>query len=280
MEKEQVIWSFFGKKLISFKKLKNGELIGTGFFNPILEKLRLIPMIILQSRFFRNYNLGRWNGKKVANTFAPPLLSLPQLRSLKALIKSHLFLPRSPIAMTFAVTYRCQCKCVHCSAGKHHRKHVQELTTKEAKKLLDDSQKMGVSVIAFTGGEPLLREDIFELISYIDKRKAVPIMFTNGLLLTEENVEKLAKSGLFSLFVSIDSPIPEEHNQLRGMPGLFEVAVKGLERTKLKGIFVGLSSYATRSATKRGMYKRIHGLATNLGAQNVILFDGVPQEIF
>ncbi|MFX0211534.1 MAG: radical SAM/SPASM domain-containing protein [Candidatus Hodarchaeota archaeon] len=276
MEREQIYWKLFGRKLISFKKLENGEIIGTGILNPIFEKLRLIPMLFLQAKFFRSYNLGRWNGRIVANTFAPPLGSLPQLRALKGLIKSHIFLPRSPIAMTFAVTYRCQCKCVHCSAGKHFRNDAQELNTEEAKKLIYDSQKLGVSIIAFTGGEPLLREDLYELISCIDKRKAIPIMFTNGILLTDENVRKLVKAGLFSLFVSIDSPIPEEHNRLRGMPGLFETAIKGLQRMKSKGVFVGFSSYATRSATEKGMYKKLHKLARELGIQNVILFDGVP----
>jgi len=178
--------------------------------------------------------------------------------------------------MTFAVTYNCQCKCVHCSAGKHLRNDAEELTTEEAKKLIDDSQKLGVSIIAFTGGEPLLREDLFELISYVNQRKALPIMFTNGQFLTDENVDKLANAGLYSLFVSLDSPFPEEHDSLRRMPGIFESAVRGLKRMKSKGVFVGISSYAIRSATEKGMYKKMHRLGQELGVHNIILFDGVP----
>ena len=277
MEKEQIFLKIFNTKLISFKKLEDGNIIGTGILNPILEKLRLFTMLYLQAGFYRNYNtLGRWKGKLVANTFAPPVGSRPQLRAFKGLIKSHILGHPSPLAMTFAVTYRCMCKCVHYSAGKHFKEDAQELSTNEAKKLIDDSQKLGVTIIAFTGGEPLMREDIFELISYVNKKKAMPIMFTNGLLLTDENVEKLVNAGLYSIFVSIDSPIPEEHDNLRGIPGLFNTAMRGIQRLKSKGVFVGLSSYATRSATEKGMYKKLHELAKDIGVHNVILFDGVP----
>ena len=277
MEKEQIYLKIFNTKLISFKKLEDGKIIGTGILNPILEKLRLFVMLYLQAGFYRNYNtLGRWKGKMVANTFAPPVGSRPQLRAFKGLIKSHLLARPSPLAMTFAVTYRCMAKCVHCSAGKHFKAGEKELSTEEAKKLIDDSQKLGVTIIAFTGGEPLIREDLFELISYVNQKKAMPIMFTNGLLLTDENVQKLVDAGLYSIFVSIDSPFPKEHNNLRGVPGIFEAAISGIQKLKSKGVLVGLSSYATKSATEKGMYKKLHELAIELKIHNVILFDGVP----
>jgi len=277
MVRERVFLKFLGKKLLSFKKLDTGEVIGTGLLNPIFDKLRFIIMILIQIQFYRQYtDLGQWRGKKVANTFAPPVGSHPMLRVLKASIMTRIFRHTFPVAMTFAVTYKCQCNCRHCSAGRHLRNDLPDLSTKEAKALIDQSQNLGVSIIAFTGGEPLLRDDIYELISYVDKRKAIPILFTNGLLLSEENIEKLVNAGLYSLFVSIDSPIPEEHDQLRGMAGLFESAILGIKRMQSKGGFVGISSYATRSATQKGMYKKLYSLAKELGVENLILFDGVP----
>lgn len=277
LERERVLLKLFGRKLISFKKFKTGEIIGTGLFNPILKRLGFFTMLIVQARFFMRYkNLGNWNGKRVANTFAPPLGSGPMYRLFLNAIKGRIFRNPLPIAVTFAVSYKCQCNCVHCSAGKHLKSGMKELSTVEAKRVIDESQNLGVSIIAFTGGEPLLRDDIFELISYVDKKKTVPILFTNGQYLTDENVEKLADSGLYSLFVSIDSPIAEEHDNLRKMPGLFESAIAGIKRVKSKGIFVGLSSYATRSGTNAGMYKKIYSLAKELGLHNVMLFDGVP----
>ncbi|MFX1495631.1 MAG: radical SAM/SPASM domain-containing protein [Promethearchaeota archaeon] len=275
-EREQIFWKFLGRKMISYKRLKNGQVIGTGILNPLLDRLSILVMIFFQSNFYKNVAVGRWKGRLVSNTFAPPIGSGPMLRALKGLIKNFLMGFSMPIALTFAVTYRCQCKCVHCSAADHIRKDIKELTTKEAKKLIDDAQKLGVTIIAFTGGEPLLREDIYELIAHVNQKKAMPIMFTNGLCLTDENVEKLADAGLYSLFVSIDSPNPEEHDKLRRMPGLFNTAVAGLKKAKSKGMLVSLSSYANRSNTERGNYKKLHEFGQKIGAQNLILFDGVP----
>jgi MoaA/NifB/PqqE/SkfB family radical SAM enzyme len=276
VEKETVYWKPFGLKLVSFKTLDDGQIIGTGLLNPIIKKLGFFTMLFLQSNFYKQYDLGRWNGKRVTNPFAPPVGSRPQFRALKGLIKSHLFGKTFPVALTFAVTYKCQCNCVHCSADNHLRKGVQELSTEEAKKLIDDSLDLGVTILAFTGGEPLLRDDIFELISYVDKDKAMPILFTNGLLLTDENVEKLADAGLYTLFVSLDSPNPGEHDRLRGKPGLFDAAVEGLKKMKSKGVFVSLSSYASRENTRNGVYKKMYKLAQDLGVHNLLLFDNVP----
>lgn len=280
MEKEHIFLKLFGQKLISYKKLINGQIAGTGLLNPLLDRLRiyrLLFMILLQANFYKNYEtIGRWEGKMVANTFAPPVGSRPMIRALKGLIKSQLMPYPFPVAMTFAVTYNCQCKCVHCSAGRHFQKNRKELSTDEAKKLIDDAQKLGVTIIAFTGGEPLLREDLFELIAHVNQKKAMPVMFTNGQYLTDENIDKLAEAGLYSLFLSIDSPDAQVHNKLRGMPGLFETAIEGLKKVKAKGIFANFSSYATRSGTEAGVYKKIYELASNLGLHNIIYFDCVP----
>ena len=276
-EDEKIILQLFGLKLVSFKRGEHGEILGSGLLNPLLDKLSLFTMLILQGKFYSRYkNLGRYKGKRVANSFAPPVGSRPQFRALKGLIKTHLFGKPSPIAMTFALTYKCQCRCVHCSAANHLRTDVPELTTEEAKKLIDDSLDMGVTIIAFTGGEPLLRKDIFELIAHVDQKKAMPIMFTNGQFLTDINVDKLAEAGLYSLFVSLDSTDPEEHDSLRESPGLFKQAVDGLLKMKARGVLVSLSSYASRTGTKRGDYKNIYTLAKELGLHNVILFDSVP----
>ncbi|MFX1496306.1 MAG: radical SAM/SPASM domain-containing protein [Promethearchaeota archaeon] len=276
MVRERIFWQLFGKRLVSYKELENGEIVGTGFLNPIIDRFRLIIMLIFQTNYYKNYNLGQWRGKRVANTFSPPIGSRAMFRAIKNVIRGKILRHARPIAMTFAVTYKCQCNCVHCSAGKFQKVNIPELSTEEAKRVIEESQKLGVSIIAFTGGEPLLRKDIFELISHVNQKKTVPILFTNGLLLTQENVDKLSKAGLYSLFVSIDSPVPDEHNKLRGMIGLFETAIEGIKRAKEIGIFVGFSSYATQSSTKAGKYKEIHELAKKLGLHNVMLFDGVP----
>jgi len=277
VEEEKILWKPLGLKLISFKKLDEGEIVGSGFLNPVLDRLSLFTMLYFQTKFYKQYSdLARWKGKMVSNTFAPPVGTRMQFRALKALVKTHLLRSAHPVVMTFAVTYRCQCRCPHCSASRHSLPGVEELSTEEAKRLIDESLDLGISVIAFTGGEPLLREDIFELISYVDKGKAIAHLFTNGLLLTDENVEKLADAGLYSLFLSLDSPYAAEHDRMRGIPGLFEKGVEGLQKLKERGVFIALSSYATRSGTEKGMYKEMYELGRRLGVQNLVLFDNVP----
>ena len=277
MPKEKVFWSLFGRKLLSYRITTEGGLAGTGLLNPLVDRFKFALLLVLEAGFYRKYaDLGRWHGKRVANPFAPPVGSRPQFRALASLMKKELLGKPSPIAMTFAVTYDCPCHCVHCSAGHHYRAGQFPLSTAEAKRVIDESQELGVTVIAFTGGEPLLRRDIHELVAHVDQRKAMPIMFTNGLLLSDENADRLAAAGLYTLFVSIDSPVAEEHDRLRGMPGLFDTAVAGLKRMKQRGVFVGISSYATRSGTEKGTYRRIYALAQELGVHDVILFDTVP----
>jgi len=277
MQSEVIYWKFLGKKLLAYRINKDGTIDGTGLLNPLLDKFKIFMMMYLQAGFYKKYkNLGEWHGHRVANPFAPPVGSKPQFRALKGLIRKELFKKPTPVAMTFAVTYRCQLRCIHCSAARHFRTDVKELSTEEAKRLIDESEDLGVTVIAFTGGEPLLREDIFELIKYVDSKKAVPIMFTNALLLNDETAKKLADAGLYSIFVSIDSPIPEEHDSFRGMPGLFYKAVEGIKLMKENGVFVGISSYASKTATEKGMYKELYKLSKDLGVHNLILFDAVP----
>jgi radical SAM protein with 4Fe4S-binding SPASM domain len=277
LEEERVFLKLFGKNVISFKQLPNGAYIGTGLLNPLLDRLSFFTMLFVQAKFYKQYqDLARWKGKRVTNSFAPPVGSRPQFRALKNLTKTHLLGRTSPVAMTFAVTYRCQCNCVHCSAAFHLKNGNKELTTEEAKTLIDDSQDLGITILAFTGGEPLLRDDIFELISYVNQKKTMPIMFTNGLLLTDENVKKLVDAGLYSLFVSIDSPDAKEHDEWRGMPGLFDRAIEGMMKMKSQGVMVGISSYASHSGTEKGLYKRLYQLAHDLGLHNLMLFDNVP----
>jgi MoaA/NifB/PqqE/SkfB family radical SAM enzyme len=276
MQQERIYLKLFGKNLISFKKLDDGKIIGTGILNPLIQRLNLLTMFLIQFKFFRGYkNLGKWKGKRVANTFAPPIGSSAMYRTMWASLKSRILHTHCPVAMTFAVTYKCQCDCLHCSAGRHKRADINELSTMEAKKVIDESLDLGISILAFTGGEPLLHKDIYDLISYVDKRKAVCLLFTNGEYLTEENVQKLVDAGLYSIFVSIDSHEASKHNKLRKRLHLFEKALNGIENAKKAGLMVGISTYATRSGTNDKEYKKIYRLARKLGVHNVMLFDGV-----
>jgi MoaA/NifB/PqqE/SkfB family radical SAM enzyme len=104
----------------------------------------------------------------------------------------------------------------------------------------------------------------------------MPILFSNGLLLQQENVERLADAGLYTFFLSLDSPVAEEHDRLRGVPGLFDRAVGGALKLKSKGVLLGISSYASRTGTSRGDYRAMYEVARQIGAHTMLLFDDVP----
>lgn len=181
-----------------------------------------------------------------------------------------------PTVCTLQVTTKCQANCIHCSAVRYKDPSKSELTTDEWKQVIDDSQKLGVVSVVFTGGEPLTRPDIFELIDYVDKDEAVPLMFCNGLLLSERYVKKLAAAGLHAIHVSIDAPNSDEHDNMRRVPGCFNKAIDGLMRCKDAGIITGISTYATPERLHNGEVIEMIELAKKIGTDEITIFDVVP----
>lgn len=212
----------------------------------------------------------------IYTSYQPPV---PTKASMK-LLGNHLALVMDghpqPTVCTLQVTTKCQANCVHCSAVRYKDPNNVELTTDEWKKVITDSQQLGVVSVVFTGGEPLTRPDIYELIDYVDKDEAIAMMFCNGLLLNEKNVKKLAASGLHAIHVSIDSPNPDEHDNMRRVPGCFQKAVDGLERCKDAGIMTGISTYATPERLHNGQIVEMIELAKRIGTDEITIFDVVP----
>jgi len=208
----------------------------------------------------------------VFSLYLPPLPSKAFIRLIKARLKSELLRRRIPEAITMAVTARCPCNCVHCSAARRSRK---ELSTKEWKEVIEDALDLGTYNVTFTGGDPLLREDLPELISSVDPDKAIAAVFTAGYNL-RERVDELAEAGVYAVHVSIDSPDPEEHDELRGVPGLFDRCLEGIRACLDAGVLVGISTYATPEAVETGKVEDLLRLAARLGVHEVTVFDAVP----
>src|SRR3989304_5845235 len=217
----------------------------SGFFDLYLMKLNT------------NKVLAQKRGGNVYTCFLPPLPSKAGVKDLGRKLMRKLLKMTVPSTCTLSVTYACQAKCVHCSASLNMAKKAKELTTEEYKRVLDQAIELGVVNITLTGGEPLLRKDIFELTSQANPDEANCMMFSNGEYLTEKNCEKLAEACLFSVMVSIDSYDPKVHDEYRGIPGLFDKAIKGIERAKNAGILVGISTYATREEYYDGSLEKI-----------------------
>lgn len=212
----------------------------------------------------------------IYNLYNPPQPSEAGMRALARKIREKIFSMVLPATANLAVTSACQCDCVHCSYDLFKTRERPSLTAEELKAVVDDALKLGSNLIIFTGGEPLLNPDIFDLVRYVDEDKAIVSVFTNGLLLTPENCARLADAGLYCLYVSIDSPKPETHNKLRAVNSLFERAMEGAAHARALGIYTGLSTYATGQSLASGELEELINLAHQQGFHEVTIFDCIP----
>jgi MoaA/NifB/PqqE/SkfB family radical SAM enzyme len=150
------------------------------------------------------------------------------------------------------------------------RDSSNELTTEEWKGILDECREMGVLTVALSGGEPLLRGDLCELIAYARALGLLTRISTNGQLVTRERVAELKRAGLTQCAVSIDSPDPATHDRLRGVPGAYEKAVEGIHNLQRAGIITQIFTYAAHRSIPDGL-KDIIELARELGCMSVYM---------
>ena len=152
---------------------------------------------------------------------------------------------RRPVVV-WNLTKQCNLYCDHCYAAADTDCASGELSTTEGKRLLDDLADYGVPVVLFSGGEPLVREDLVELVDYADDRGIRPVLSTNGTLLTPERVARLREAGLAYAGVSVDGLAPR-NDAFRGREGAFDAAVRGIEICLDAGVKTGLRYTITES---------------------------------
>lgn len=259
-------------------EIKDGKITGMakGTLGPLLQ-----PYI---DQFFNKLNslkvIAKVNGSHVYNLYNPPFPSEAGMRFFLRKLKMALTKQAFPVTANLAITHACQCKCIHCSADPFRDPSKKEVTKEEVKAVIDGALELGATLIIFVGGDPLLNKALFELIDYVDKSKAITMIFTNGILLTQENVNRLAKAGLATLNISIDSSEPALHNTFRGVQGCYEKAFEGAARCREAGILTGISTYATREGLKSGYVEKLLQIAQEQGFSEVTIFDCIPSGKF
>jgi len=137
------------------------------------------------------------------------------------------------------MTRRCNLKCIHCYSNSRDIPYKNELTTDEGKTLISDLAAFRSPVILFSGGEPLMRGDLPELVEFAVDRGMRAVISTNGTLLTRKVVTLLKKTGISYVGVSLDG-MERTHDRFRGVEGAFDMTIKGIRTCLEEGIKVGV----------------------------------------
>jgi len=151
-----------------------------------------------------------------------PMHNIPALAGLN--------FDETPFLAIWEVTQSCDLACKHCRAAAQPIAHTDELSTAEGKALIDQISDMHVPIFVFTGGDPLKRKDVFELIRYASE-KGVKVAVTPSAtpLLTREAIFKLKEAGTVRLGISLDGSTPEIHDTFRGLPGAFARTIQAIQ---------------------------------------------------
>lgn len=260
-------------KLSSFvNKLRFNYFTASHTFAYTNDYLKILYRIYLNHNKVIHYR----DGYPVFSLSTPALFSKPMAnftaRGLFRVIQNK----NIPNLMSFAVNDKCNARCEHCSfLGGVYDKNKKVITLGQAREIIASAQKLGVSVINIVGGEPLLRQDLPKILSFVDKNISCVTLFTNGWYLSK-TVGELKENGLDGVYISLDSDKPKEHDSFRKKKGLFEKAVAGAKKAKKVGLSVGLSMTITREGFRGGKLDRMIELGKKIGAHEILVFDVMP----
>jgi MoaA/NifB/PqqE/SkfB family radical SAM enzyme len=178
---------------------------------------------------------------------------------------------RTPDQVTISITEECPNKCIHCALPDSGHKY--RLEPDVAKDVIRQVLDLGATLITFDGGEPSLYRELPELVSSVGER-AISNMFTSGAGFTPALARSLKETGLYAVNVSIDSPVPEEHDAMRGRFGAFRDAMKAVENALAAGLLVDIYVVIQKSNMKH--LSAFHDLARKSGAHELTFFEVVP----
>jgi radical SAM protein with 4Fe4S-binding SPASM domain len=179
----------------------------------------------------------------------------------------------APFLVVWNYTNACNLRCKHCY--QHADKETSdELTTEERFKIVDQLDENDVSAIAFSGGEPLMRRDFFEVASYAHDKGMYVSLATNGTLLTNEVLKKLKKVGVEYAEISLDGATKETHDAFRGINGAFEKTVQGIKNAVKSDLFTCVAVTATKHNINE--MPKIIKLGKELGVNRIIIFNFIP----
>jgi radical SAM protein len=189
------------------------------------------------------------SGPETARVGAPPAIDLD----------------RVPFTVFWETTRACDLRCVHCRASAQPRRDRRELDTREAFQLVDQVAELGSPVFVVTGGDPLKRDDLFEVLSYAVRRGVAPAVTPSGTpLLDERAIGRMAEVGVRRVALSLDGPDFRTHDGFRRQPGSFSYTLAALRHARCSGLATQVNTTVTRHNVER--LGEIAALAAEAGA--------------
>ncbi|MEM1588320.1 MAG: radical SAM protein [Candidatus Bathyarchaeia archaeon] len=182
------------------------------------------------------------------------------------------FTPGAPFQVVWEITSACNLKCKHCSANAGVGSN--ELNTEEALKAIDELDKFGITILAFSGGEPLIRKDFLKLAKYAADKGIYVAVATNATLITREKAKEMKKAGIEYVQISLDGATPETHDSFRGAPGTFNRTIEGIKNVVAEDFFVNVSTTVTKLNYRE--VPKILDLCEKLGVDWFMAYNFIP----
>ena len=183
------------------------------------------------------------------------------------------FISGAPFLVVWDITYACNLKCKHCyaSAGKPLQ---DELSLEEVKQGIDQLNRASVPLIAFSGGEPLVRKDIFDITRYAHEKGMYVAVATNATLITKEKAQEMKQNGIRFVQISLDGATAKTHDTFRGIPGVFDKTIQGIKNCVDEGLFINIATTATKYNYQE--IPKIIDVCEDLGANWFMIYNFVP----
>jgi len=179
-----------------------------------------------------------------------------------------------PRVIAWETTRRCALRCKHCRGSARDEDYRGELSTAECLKVIDSIAAFAKPILILTGGEPMVREDIYTLARRATDVGMRVVMAPCGHLITPETAQQLKDAGVMAISISIDGATPEAHDAFRGVPGAYARTIEGLQHAIAAGIPFQVNTTVTRDNVED--LPAIHDLAVSLGASKFDVFFLVP----
>ncbi len=179
----------------------------------------------------------------------------------------------APFLVVWDITRGCNLKCQHCYSSSGVRSS-DELPKDKVIDIIDELERAGVVAIAFSGGEPLMRKDFFEIAKYASKKNIYVAMATNGTLIDRKIASKIKLAGIKYVEISIDGATPLTHDTFRGVEGAWERAVEGIQNCVKEGIMTAMATTITKNNYNE--IGKIIDFAEKLGVKRFLEFNFIP----